>query len=512
MDEDRLRRHLAEGVRLGILTPKTAQAFLYPAQDVAPSAQTMSPHPGEGPPRDSFRELAVMLNARSEGAPPEDDMASPWLSGMGASRLASGEVRFDAVSRHLLDGVARGFASLDEVAPFLRPDTYRPAPPGVPQAHVDFVNWAASEKAREAFGLSRHRGPTYMAEEGAPGYRSASYAMPLQRRLAGRGPDFDVFGSPETPPATERYGDTLRSTQAPSMSPALAQGKTSAAAQEDFIGPVELVLPPGSSPGDGSIRFQGPDGGPVSRAQTQAAHEGLKDGSWTGQGRIGSYENPWGQTQRGVLPPPGDWYFDIEEAVRKQSPAPEKSSTLTRAEIIMNGGRGGEFSLKDNPNASSAAPWYTRPDFSRVESLNEIIEENAKIWGLDPDLVKAIVYVETTQGYYDAPADVLGVNKSLLPMNINVDAWGDFFGSREQLKDERFNVFEGSRMLAYLTSAMPGASVAEIATAYNNLNATEVSDYGARVQRVRSERTWTLPPHEPWLKVAPPEEARWSVR
>lgn len=61
----------------------------------------------------------------------------------------------------------------------------------------------------------------------------------------------------------------------------------------------------------------------------------------------------------------------------------------------------------------------------------------AKEKGVDANLVKAIMYMETTHGYYDAILELFNKNKSILPMNINVDYWGSTFGSREELKKSR---------------------------------------------------------------------------
>ena len=93
-------------------------------------------------------------------------------------------------------------------------------------------------------------------------------------------------------------------------------------------------------------------------------------------------------------------------------------------------------------------PWNEIHQLNGVEKYNSLIVAAAKEYSLDPDLLRAIVYMETTHGYYDnAISNVFrafnltpnyipeGVNKSILPMNINTQFWGDNFGSREGFRN-----------------------------------------------------------------------------
>jgi len=94
------------------------------------------------------------------------------------------------------------------------------------------------------------------------------------------------------------------------------------------------------------------------------------------------------------------------------------------------------------------------------------------------------------------------MNRSILPMNINTDYWKDTWRSRESLKDPEKNIDAGARMLKSISTAMPHASVAAKATVYNNSDAKQVSDYGARVQKIYEEKpwqTWRERPTIPWF-------------
>ena len=149
------------------------------------------------------------------------------------------------------------------------------------------------------------------------------------------------------------------------------------------------------------------------------------------------------------------------------------------------------FIVNKNPNASAQAPLYELEVFSQVKQYEQTIEQTAKEAGVDPDLVKAIIHMETTHGYYDIPLSAIDANKSILPMNINTDYWGSSFGTREQLNVPSTNIKEGTRMIKSIQNNLPdNASIAEIATVYNNLNANKISDYGARVEAIYNSKAW----------------------
>ena len=151
------------------------------------------------------------------------------------------------------------------------------------------------------------------------------------------------------------------------------------------------------------------------------------------------------------------------------------------------------FMVSDNPKASGGAPIYEIAGFAQVNIYSGIIDKVSAERGVDARLVKAIMYMETTHGYYDAPLDWIGKNKSILPMNINVDYWGDVFGTREDMKDPEKNIRAGVEMIDRIKANLPGASIEAIATLYNNINARSVSNYGMRVKQIYAEQPWATP-------------------
>jgi hypothetical protein len=163
----------------------------------------------------------------------------------------------------------------------------------------------------------------------------------------------------------------------------------------------------------------------------------------------------------------------------------------TRKECLAKDLESREFVVLENPDADGAEPIFEFSAFSDVAEHSALIERVAKEAGVDARLIRAIMYMETTHGYYDAPLELFGENRSILPMNVNVEFWGNTFGDREALNDPYENIKAGAEILKRIASRLPpGASVRQIATLYNNIDAQSVSDYGARVDTIYNEQPW----------------------
>ena len=169
---------------------------------------------------------------------------------------------------------------------------------------------------------------------------------------------------------------------------------------------------------------------------------------------------------------------------------PTAPRSPTRKEIIATGAGRVQIQIRDNPRADASAPLHEVHIFEQVTQNDAFIRRSAQRHSVDPDLVRAIAYVETTHGYYDIILRPFDANTSSLPMNINTAYWGSMWGSRESLKNPATSIDAGTRMLRSIQMAMPGASIAKIATIYNDSNAVMVNSYGARVQAVYRAKIW----------------------
>ncbi len=162
-----------------------------------------------------------------------------------------------------------------------------------------------------------------------------------------------------------------------------------------------------------------------------------------------------------------------------------------RKECLVQNIKTCKFVVLENPNADGSEPIYEIAAFSAVSRNSALIDRVARELMLDGRLIRAIMYMETTHGYYDAPLAILGMNKSVLPMNVNVEYWGSTFGNRQAMNVPYKNIRAGAEILKRITANVPqGTSVHHIATLYNNINAERVSDYGARVEKIYLAQPW----------------------
>ena len=83
-------------------------------------------------------------------------------------------------------------------------------------------------------------------------------------------------------------------------------------------------------------------------------------------------------------------------------------------------------------------------------------------------------------------------------MNVNVQYWGDTFGSRKDLLKPYENIKAGAEILRRIIANLPkDASINQIASLYQNINATAVSNYGARVQKIYESKPWIKQSNNP---------------
>lgn len=123
-------------------------------------------------------------------------------------------------------------------------------------------------------------------------------------------------------------------------------------------------------------------------------------------------------------------------------------------------------------------------------ALNKPIEDAAKLWGVEADIIRAVMYYENAAG---GLKDWLAGDRgnSIQPMNVGRQWAGRFGLSVEALRHPNTNVNVGTQILRGIIGNLPAnASVAEVYTLYNNLDATRVSWRGVQVQRIYDERLW----------------------
>lgn len=184
--------------------------------------------------------------------------------------------------------------------------------------------------------------------------------------------------------------------------------------------------------------------------------------------------------------------MEDQEKKHKPIPVPSEKPSLSvgeRKALILDQKKKGVFHVVSNPNVDDSKPWFAVEEYSEVKVNEDMINKEAKKAGVNPDLVKAIVHLESTHGYYDnyVPFDL---NKTIRPMNIHSEFWKDLGYSRDDLKKPKKNIQAGVKLLKRIQDRMPGASVEKVASVYNSLDARYVTDYGARVGKLMKDKPW----------------------
>ena len=167
--------------------------------------------------------------------------------------------------------------------------------------------------------------------------------------------------------------------------------------------------------------------------------------------------------------------------------APILASIKDRRESIM-ANTPATFIVDDSPSATPyKEAFYSVKGFEEVNKNARLIEQFAYHEDLDPDFVKAIVWMETTHGYYDR---VDPWNKTLRPMNVHDTLWSGLGVSRVALKNRAMNIAAGARILAAIWERTKDPNPEKVATLYNQLSATKVNDYGRTVAHYMEQRPW----------------------
>lgn len=75
-------------------------------------------------------------------------------------------------------------------------------------------------------------------------------------------------------------------------------------------------------------------------------------------------------------------------------------------------------------------------------------------------------------------------------MNFYQKYWSKLGYSQTDIDDPRINIRAGIDLLKRIQRNMPKATVAEIGTIYNSLEAQFITNYGIRLERIYNEKPW----------------------
>lgn len=126
-------------------------------------------------------------------------------------------------------------------------------------------------------------------------------------------------------------------------------------------------------------------------------------------------------------------------------------------------------------------------DKEGVTANTMVIEAEARRKGLDADFVKAIIWMETTHGWYD---EYSAEPKTIRPMNVHAEFWRGLGVRREELQDPAVNVRVGTDILRELWNRTEAPTPENVASLYNDLGADRVTDYGKTVVHYYMTKPW----------------------
>lgn len=161
-------------------------------------------------------------------------------------------------------------------------------------------------------------------------------------------------------------------------------------------------------------------------------------------------------------------------------------------------------------NTSNDVPWYQRHTQEEVtensKTIDSIIDKNIYTNTINHNrLIRAIIYIETTHGYYDKIYDIpviqdivvkyYGNQKSFTPMNVNYDYWkelADKMGyTKEQVKiDKETNITIGYELIKRIIDRIENPTIEKIGTLYNSLAKEKISSYGRILKYYYDNKSW----------------------
>lgn len=181
---------------------------------------------------------------------------------------------------------------------------------------------------------------------------------------------------------------------------------------------------------------------------------------------------------------------DVNPVENPTQDLPELATREARRQSIITGTPGRIRVANTDSDAGREPAWYERDSIGRetvtthLQSINRIAAE----LGVDPKLVKAIMYAENARGWYDSykPGQV----KSIRPMNVHVDFWRDLGWSRAELMNDETNIRAGVTIIKGIVERLEDPTVEKVATLYNSLSKDKVTEYGTRVGVIYRGQLW----------------------
>ena len=148
------------------------------------------------------------------------------------------------------------------------------------------------------------------------------------------------------------------------------------------------------------------------------------------------------------------------------------------------------FNIDDNPAEKGEAPFWSTHVLGAeaVKKHDAIIEREAKLKGVDPDLVRAIMYMENADGNplnLNRQLEKVGMASSTLPMNIKPSMWAGLDGvKKEEFKNPEANIRAGVTLIKRIRDRLDDPTPAKIGSIWSFTGAEKINEKGARIQKI----------------------------
>ena len=211
----------------------------------------------------------------------------------------------------------------------------------------------------------------------------------------------------------------------------------------------------------------------------------------------------WNETKRAFMPFRGrELAFSIDgmheligAPVRVSDGRPIYNMEQDRKNAIV-WGVDAVFDVAPNPKADDTSPVWEIPRLGNdiILEHDDLIKKKSEEHGVDPDLVRAIMWTEAARGHkigLNDLGDSLGFSDSIMPMNIQPDKWAELIdGTRRDFEEPEKNIEAAVILLRRLTDRIVDPTPEKVATLWNSLAKETVSDLGAYYARIYREKPW----------------------
>jgi hypothetical protein len=135
------------------------------------------------------------------------------------------------------------------------------------------------------------------------------------------------------------------------------------------------------------------------------------------------------------------WFSNLPENQQcKMPPGPILTSIAARRESIM-ANTEAVFDVEENSHAKTLPkPWYEMDSVDEVTVNARTSQALAFRYKLDPDFVKAVVWMESTRGWYDRFSPN---NKTIRPMNVHFHLSSQLRTNKANLQNRKLNIATG---------------------------------------------------------------------